>query len=281
MGYRHISRDVKLAAIQLYIRDLLSLDDIRHCCGFSLRTFYRIWRLWQTTGDVVRHSITLRGCKCLLIREDIDYLLSLVQDNSDFFLDELLDLLKTNRFIAIHYTTIHRELERAGVSHKKLKRIALERNEERRAAFVARMAQYAPMQLGFLDETSKDERTPSRRFGRSKKGRRAARRKPFVRGSRVSTEALLSLDGIVAGTAVQGSMTKDMFYDYLALNVVSGTVLQAFVRCYPNNNTIQLPKCSAFPGPLSVLVMDNTSIHHGDEIVELIESFGMSHPLLC
>ena len=82
-----------------------------------------------------------------------------------------------------------------------------------------------------------------------------------------------------AGTAVQGSMTKDMFYDYLALNVVSGTVLQAFVCCYPNNNTIQLPKCSAFPGPLSVLVMDNASIHPGDKIVELIESFGMSRPI--
>jgi hypothetical protein len=192
-----------------------------------LRTFYQIWQLWQTTGDVVRHSATIKGQRHILIREDIDYLLNLVSDNPNYFLDELLNLLKTNRFIFVHYTTIHWELVRAGISRKKLRRIALERNEGRRAAFVERMAQYTPRQLGFLDETSKDERTLRRGFGRSKKGRRAAKKQVFVRGTRVSTEALLSLDGIVAGTAVQGSMMKDMFYSYLALNVVSDTFVFA------------------------------------------------------
>src|ERR1700690_1799510 len=37
----------------------------------------------------------------------------------------------------------------------------------------------------------------------------------------------------------------------------------------------QLPKCSAYPGPLSVLVLDNTQIHHGDEILELADRFGV------
>jgi hypothetical protein len=44
------------------------------------------------------------------------------------------------------------------------------------------MAQYAPIQLGFLDKTSKDERTPSRGFGWSKKGRRAVKKQVFVWG---------------------------------------------------------------------------------------------------
>jgi len=69
-----------------------------------------------------------------------------------------------------------------GVSHKRLKWIAIERIEELRVAFVARMVQYAPIQLGFLDETSKDERTLSRGFGRSKKGRRAVKKQVFVWG---------------------------------------------------------------------------------------------------
>jgi len=34
--------------------------------------------------------------------------------------------------------------------------------------------------------------------------------------------------------------------------------------------------CSPFPGPLSVLVMDNARIHHGDKILELVERFGES-----
>ena len=34
-----------------------------------------------------------------------------------------------------------------------------------------------------------------------------------------------------------------------------------------------MPLCSPFPGPLSVLVMDNAKIHHGAEILELAERF--------
>jgi len=36
----------------------------------------------------------------------------------------------------------------------------------------------------------------------------------------------------------------------------------------------QLPKCTAFPGPMSVLIMDNTKIHHGDDVTDLVEAFG-------
>jgi hypothetical protein len=36
----------------------------------------------------------------------------------------------------------------------------------------------------------------------------------------------------------------------------------------------KMPLCSAYPGPLSVLVMDNAHIHHGDGILELADRFG-------
>jgi len=122
MGFCHIGRDVKLAAIRLHELDLLSLEDILQCVGFSERTFYRILALWRETGDVVKPKKTHLGRPRSLDYDDLQYLLILVCDNPDYFLDELLDLLKTNRFISVHFTTIHRELERAGVSRKKLKR---------------------------------------------------------------------------------------------------------------------------------------------------------------
>jgi len=37
--------------------------------------------------------------------------------------------------------------------------------------------------------------------------------------------------------------------------------------------------CSAYPGPLSVLVMGNAKIHHGDAILELADQFGKYHPI--
>ena len=50
-------------------------------------------------------------------------------------------------------------------------------------------------------------------------------------------------------------------------------------------NIQKMPLCSAYPGPLSVLVMDNARIHHGDEILELADRFGefiqAIHGVIC
>ena len=130
MVMRRISH-VKLAAIRLYYTQILTLQQILDACGFSRRTFFRILKLWRETGDVVKARLLTRGMPRLLHCEDIQYLLRLIRQNPDYFLDELLHLLQTNRFISVHYSTIHRELERAGVSTKKLKRIAFERDEDK------------------------------------------------------------------------------------------------------------------------------------------------------
>jgi transposase len=221
MPFRAISRDVKIAAVRLYERDLLPLHDILDCCGFSRRTWYRILALWRTTGNVIPAKLKLRGRPRYLVRDDIDYLLEIVRSNPDYFLDEFLYLLKTNRFVSAHYTTIHKELERLNVSRKKLRRVAEERDEERRADFIGRMAQYSPEELGFLDEMSRDARSIGRRYGRSQKNTRAKRKQPFVRGRRTSTTSLLTIEGIAATTVVEGSMTKEKYLEFLEFNVVS------------------------------------------------------------
>jgi len=131
------------------------------------------------------------------------------------------DLLQKNQFISVHYTTIFRALEHAGMSRKKLKWIAIERNEDRRADFIERMAQYLPEELGFLDETSKDAWTIRRSSGWSEKGKRAEKKQVYLRGRRTSTEALLTLDGMVSGMVVEGSTTKVTFLHYLEFIVVS------------------------------------------------------------
>ncbi|KAF8880280.1 hypothetical protein BD779DRAFT_1419512, partial [Infundibulicybe gibba] len=195
---RKITRDIKLAAIRLHERDLLTLAEILDCLRISRRTFYRILDLWRTTGDVIKHTHGICGRPRILHFDDIDYLKRIIQHRPDWFLDELQLLLQTNRFIAAHFTTIHRELVRAGISTKKLKKIATERNENLRADFIRRMAQYRPEQLGFLDEMSKDERTSAR-----------------------SPEGLLTIDGMVSNTVVEGSMTRVRYLEYLEASVVS------------------------------------------------------------
>jgi transposase len=220
MPYRKISRDVKLAAIRLYERDIMPLGDVLDCLNISRSTWHRLYQLWQTTGDVVRHTFGICGRPRIFHYSDVEYLKSILSHRPDWFLDELQSLLLTNHFISVHFITIQRELLRAGISYKKIRRIASERSEVLHADFIRRMAQYLPEQLGFLDEMSKDERTSFRPRGRSAKGRRAIKKGVFVRGRRFSVEGLLTIDGMISNTVVEGSMTKSMFLEYLETSVV-------------------------------------------------------------
>lgn len=255
MPYRKISRDVKIAAVNLFERNLLPLDAILGCVGFSESTFWRIWKLWNDTGDVVAHKPGTPGRPRLLVHDDLQYLIRLIRHRPCIFLEELQNLLRTNRFVSVHLSTIQRELSRAGISTKRLRKLAKERNEIVRADFLRRMAEYTPDQLGFLDETSKDERTLFRNYGWAREGLRAEMRAPFVRGRRASALGLLALDGMVAYTAREGSFTRQTFIDFLHNQVI--------------------PLTTPYPGPLSVLVMDNARIHHGEEMHALAEVFGI------
>jgi hypothetical protein len=85
MGFRFISRQVKIAAIKLFERNLLPLEVILDVCDFSERTWYHISRLWHKTGDVVNPKPTLHGRTHLLDVDDLQYLLRLVRQNPDYF----------------------------------------------------------------------------------------------------------------------------------------------------------------------------------------------------
>jgi len=185
-------------------------------------------KLWRETGDVINHPIGLPGRPCALHFNDVNYLIWLVNHRPTWFLNELLDLLNTNRFITTHFTTIHRELVYASISLKKLRKIAKERDEDKWAEFVQQMSQYSPEEIGFIDETSKDERTAFRQNGRVRKGVRAQRKGVFVRGRHLSAVGLLTLDGIAASNVIEGSFTTEKFVHFLEHDVVSPLIFSQF-----------------------------------------------------
>lgn len=93
MPFCKISRDLKFCAIRLYERKVLSLEEILDCVGFSERTFHHILSLYRATGDVVKQNSGTAGRPRLLHFNDIGYLLQLIHQRLDWFLDELLKLL--------------------------------------------------------------------------------------------------------------------------------------------------------------------------------------------
>ena len=145
----------------------------------------------------------VRGRLCLLHFNDINYLRQIIRACPDWFFNELLELLQTNRFILAHYSMIHWELERAHILTKKLKKIAAECNENLHADYIRHMAQYSLEQLGFLDEVLKDERTSARSQGWSRTGTCAVKKGVFVHSCCFSAKGLLIIDGMVSNTVVQ------------------------------------------------------------------------------
>jgi hypothetical protein len=93
---------------------------------------------------------------------DVHHFLELIKQRPDWFLDKLQHLLKINRFISVHYTTIYNTLGRAGIPAMKLHRVAQERNEDFRIDYMRKMAQYSPDELVFVDEVHKNDKTPQR-----------------------------------------------------------------------------------------------------------------------
>jgi len=222
MPFHKISCNLILAVIRLYKHEILPLWDILDIMHLSQRTFFHILKLWHETSNVVTHKYgNLAGRLWILNFDDIYYVLQLVHLCPDWFLDELLELLKTNRFISIHYVTIYQELQRAGVSYKKLKHIASEHNKEARNDYIAHISQYEPEEVGFLDETAKNDKTATRANGHAKKGCSTTMKQCFVHGTCLLETVLLTVDGIVASTVVEGSMNREMYLEFLEYHVVS------------------------------------------------------------
>ncbi|KAG1731409.1 hypothetical protein EDB19DRAFT_1640885 [Suillus lakei] len=62
MPFHKISRNVKLAAINLYEHNMLSLKQILHCVGFSESIFWHVCKLWREIGDHQRTHESPQQC---------------------------------------------------------------------------------------------------------------------------------------------------------------------------------------------------------------------------
>ena len=84
------------------------------------------------------------------------------------FLGEAVEWFATHRDLRVSIATVHRALERLALSYKKLHKVAAERDEVSRTQWMRDItSRFRPHQLVFADESSKDNRTTLRRYGRA------------------------------------------------------------------------------------------------------------------
>jgi len=193
-----------------------------------------------------------------LSRSDVEYLLNILDYGPDVFLDELQEELELQG-IQISLASLCRYLDRNGITHKRLSKIARQRDYLRRAEFRDEVSQYDPTQLVSVNEAAVDSRNMNRDFGWSYSGRKARVVCAYERGTRYSVLPAISYDGVLHANIVEGSFNAITF--------------RQFIRGL-------LDRMNPFPGPNSVILLDNASIHHSRETLDMITDQGMRYCFL-
>lgn len=221
MVFRKISPDIKRRAIWLYSQGYIP----KACCellSFSERSFWRFKKNLRLYNSVTRPYSYLAGRpRILKTPEARADLYALLEENPAMYLDEIQDWLIVAHQIGLAKSTLQKNLYELGISYKKLHKAAAEQDEEARAAF----CQYAQdnwvaNQLVFVDETSKDDRTIYRHYGRSVIGQRASVIQPFKCGTRYSLVAAITVEGYMSMRVIERLVNTISFLNFIIDEVV-------------------------------------------------------------
>lgn len=238
------SEDLKMAAVRLRHRGRDSVKDIIHITTMSRPTLFRTWRKHRLTRSVAHKQPIGAGRQRSVLFRDAEYLLRLARHSPTTFLDEYCRRLHSDRYLPIHFTTIHRFFVRAGLRVKHVQKTARERDPLKRADYIRCIGKHSPACLVFLDEVSKNDRVYARMWGRAGAGEQVECYAPFVRGRWVSMLAALALDkGIIAAKVVEGSFTTESFMTFLRHDLVRvyPFCLASLVYSYPMCSFQQQP----------------------------------------
>ena len=117
---------------------------------------------------------------------------------------------------------------------------------------MAEIFQYPPEWLVFLVETGSDHKDHIRKFGYSLIGEPPVYHRFLGRGTRISAIAALSTEGLACYELITGTTNGDKLYDF-----IRGSLIPSM---HPE---------------MSILIMDNCSIHHVQEVKGLLETAGI------
>jgi transposase len=137
--------------------------------------------------------------------------------------------------------TVHNTLKRLDLSRKIIKRHASQRDDELRSYWAAKQSSWRAVQLVYVDESGASERSAYRRYGWAPKGLECHVSEELKRHTRWSILPAYSIEGYLITRMFQGSFNKEMYESFIIDDL--------------------LPLCTPFPGPRSIIIMDNASIH--------------------
>ena len=243
-----------VSLIHIYDIDIPFISDI---FGPKPRSIQRWYKKFLSTGTVRDNVPSLRESRWPPeVVQDVE---KYVNAHPTFYIEELQQHLRS-KFPDLKNTsdsTICRALNfDLRLTRKKLTKAAREAAPEEIKNYYDKLkAIYSfPEQLVFIDETSKDGRDAFRRYARSKRGTKAVVRLPFSRGNRVSVLAALDYTGFMSWKCTRGTYSRKRFHHAFSEKIV--------------------PHLNPWPGPRSIVIMDNAKIHMFKELEDAVHQCG-------
>ena len=170
------------------------------------------------------------------------------------YLEEMTTFLRDEFRVNVAPSTISRTLASIGWSRKATRRISKARSADLRDYYLYRLSDFRSFHLIYVDESGCDKRTGFRRKGWAPLGVTPIRNTPYQREGRYQILPAYTQDGLLLSRVFQGSTDSAIF--------------EGFVREL-------LPYCGRWPEPKSVLVMDNASFHHCQELEHMCRVAGV------
>ena len=131
------------------------------------------------------------------------------------------------------------------------------------------MAEYTdPNVFIVLDESAVDNHTVQRQYGWSLVGAPCVQQATFLRGIWYSVLPALTTEGIIVLDIFEGSVMKERFLTFIHEQVVCPTSRyhsRKWTKIY-----LQCPQLNPYPQKRSVVLLDNCSIHHDEELRRMI-----------
>ena len=203
-----------------------------------------------------------RGRSAKLTGAHVKWLIECLTEQPLMYLEEMQALLREKETdpIEVSKSTISRALKKAGFTKKKTQAIAKERESERvkelRRVYKEKMPSMNVHQMLFLDESGFNQKTKNRVRGWSHRGETVQSVQQYQKGQRYSLFAAIGLGSngsrITTTMITKRNGNRIMFLKFLRKKVVPHLIAN----------------------PNTTVVMDNCSIHKGEEVKQVISSAG-------
>ncbi len=235
----------------------LTFRDIARNLNISVSTVHSVYKKFEETGDISANVAKGEGRRVLNEQQEL-LVIGLLWDAPTLYLSELCQKVLRITDIQVSPSTICRIIHRNGLTRKKVQQVALQRSIVYRGDFMAEVQMYSADKFVWVDETGCDKKDQIRRFGYALRGEYPVYHRFLHRGKRISAIAALSTDGVVALELTKGTVDGSKFVDFIRGKLI------AEMLPFDGENI------------RSILVLDNSSVHHV-QVSELLDQAGILH----